>query len=152
MFSLYNWRRITINRLKELRKEKKWTQKYLAHLLNVKNTTLSKYETGQASLSEEIIIDATKVFNVTADFLLGISRFQDNISLTEDEKKVLLYYNRLKEEFKDSAKGHMVNLYREQQNVSIGNIKKENIMCIARAVLFMLNFRLFGKSNGYITE
>lgn len=117
-----------MNQLKELRNEMKWTQKYLGNLLHVKNATISKYESGKTPMTDEIIIKAAQLFNVTSDYLLGITftrnRFNKEFELTGDEKKVLSYYNKLNEEYKDSAKGYIVNLFREQQNIFTETLKK----------------------------
>jgi transcriptional regulator with XRE-family HTH domain len=115
-----------MNRLKELRYEKKWTQKHLGSLLHVRNTTISKFETGRASLTDIIIIKAAQLFDVTSDYLLGITLTRTNteLELPVNEKKILFYFNRLDEEYKDSVKGYMVDLYREQQNVFTEALKK----------------------------
>lgn len=62
-----------MNRLKELREEKNWTQKYIGSVLNVKNAAVSKYETGRAALTEDTILRLVKLFNVSSDYLLGLS-------------------------------------------------------------------------------
>lgn len=115
-----------MNRLKELRNEMKWTQRHLGTLLNVNDTTISKFETGKASITDAIIKEASKLFNVTSDYLLGLSftRTSTELVLNSDEKKILLYFNRLNEEYKDSAKGHLVDLYREQQYIFTEALKK----------------------------
>jgi transcriptional regulator with XRE-family HTH domain len=109
-----------MNRLKELRHEKKWTQRQLGTLLHVRRTTISNYETGRASLADLTIIKAAQLFNVTSDYLLGItfSRTCTDLGLNIDEKKILFYFNRLNEENRDSVKGYMVDLYKDQQNMN----------------------------------
>jgi transcriptional regulator with XRE-family HTH domain len=62
-----------MSRLKELREERNWTQKYIGSVLNVKNAAISKYETGRAALTEDTIILLAKLFNVSSDYLLGLS-------------------------------------------------------------------------------
>lgn len=108
-----------MNRLKELRSQKKLTQKDLGALLNVKSMTISNFETGRTPLTDVFIIKAAQLFNVSSDYLLGSSFTRTNIEidLSEDEKKILFYYNRLDEENKDLVKGLMIDLFREKQNV-----------------------------------
>lgn len=62
-------------RLKELRKENNITQKKLAGLLNKSETGLASWEQG---LSEPNIADIKKlcaIFDVSADYLLGIKDY-----------------------------------------------------------------------------
>ncbi|MDE5788966.1 MAG: helix-turn-helix domain-containing protein [Clostridia bacterium] len=61
------------NRIKELRKEKGLTQKQLAALLNKSETGYASWEQG---LSEPNVNDLRllcKIFEVSADYLLGIT-------------------------------------------------------------------------------
>ena len=59
-------------RLKLLRSEKKLTQKELAEKLGLNNTsTISKYESGDAMPSIEIIDKVADLFGVTVDYLMG---------------------------------------------------------------------------------
>lgn len=60
-------------RIKELRKEKNLTQKQLASLMNKSVTGLASWEQG---LSEPNVNDLRllcKIFEVSADYLLGLS-------------------------------------------------------------------------------
>lgn len=60
-------------RIKELRKEKNLTQKQLAALMNKSETGLASWEQG---LSEPNVNDLRllcKIFEVSADYLLGLS-------------------------------------------------------------------------------
>lgn len=61
------------NRVKQLREQNGWTQKYLGDKLNIKDSAISKYETGRASLSDETIVTLARLFNVSSDYLLCIS-------------------------------------------------------------------------------
>ena len=129
-----------MNRLRLLREERKWTQKYLGSLLHVKNAAISKYETGRASLTEDTIIKASQLFGVSTDYLLGLSdnktgllnyedtqtnltkiediredsSFPSKADYTADEQKLIADYHRLDEENKDYIKGRMIDLYKEQ--------------------------------------
>lgn len=60
-------------RLQELRQEKKYTQKQLAELLNTSQSQISKYETDSASLSAPILKLYAELFDVSADYILGLS-------------------------------------------------------------------------------
>ena len=58
-------------RLKEIRKEQHITQKELASLLSVSPAQISRYETGKAELSSDLIIKISNILSVSTDELLG---------------------------------------------------------------------------------
>ena len=60
--------------MKELRLEKGLTQAQLAECLGTTQKCLSFYELEKVDLSTEMIIRICKFFNVSADYLLGISK------------------------------------------------------------------------------
>ena len=64
-------------RLKELREERHITQTTLANYLHIKQNTYSQYENGQRQLSIETLISLAEFYDVSIDYLLG---------LTEEEK------------------------------------------------------------------
>ena len=60
-------------RIKNLRISKKLTQDEVAHALNVKRETVTRWETGARDIKTEITILLSKYFNVSADYLLGLT-------------------------------------------------------------------------------
>ena len=60
-------------RIKELRKEQGKTQQEIADILNTERGYYNKYEKGKHPLPIEHLITLTKYYNVTADYILGIS-------------------------------------------------------------------------------
>lgn len=60
-------------RIKELRVERGFSQVQLAKELNTTQRTVSKYELEQLDLNTHTLITLCKLFNVTADYLLGLS-------------------------------------------------------------------------------
>ncbi|MBS6503322.1 MAG: helix-turn-helix transcriptional regulator [Clostridium sp.] len=66
--------------LKELRKEKKLTQEQLAKKLNVKQSTIASIEIGRREPSNELMIDIANFFNVSLDYLNGLTsvKSEDN--------------------------------------------------------------------------
>lgn len=64
-------------RLKELRKNKNLTQQELADLINVNRVTYRNYETGLSEPKFRTLLDLSKIFNVTSDYLLGITDEND---------------------------------------------------------------------------
>jgi len=57
-------------RLKELRKQKNWTQKELANQLDIRFSHLNKYESGMHIPPIEKLVQIAELFNVTLDFLV----------------------------------------------------------------------------------
>jgi len=59
-----------MNRLKELRKNKKVTQQVVADYLGVGRDTVSKWEKGVNSIPEKKLINLSIYYNVSIDYLL----------------------------------------------------------------------------------
>ena len=57
-------------RLKELRKEKGWTQKELANQLDIRYSHLNKYESGMHIPPVEKLIHLADIFQVSLDYLV----------------------------------------------------------------------------------
>jgi len=66
-------------RLKTLRTEKNFTQKQLADKLGIVKASVSSYEQNAMYPSIDIFIKLCKIFDVSADYLLGLS---DNTDIT----------------------------------------------------------------------
>lgn len=64
---------IYLQRLKEIRKERKMTQAVLAKKLNTTNSVISRYESGKTFILTSFLIEYAKIFNVSTDYLLGLS-------------------------------------------------------------------------------
>ena len=58
-------------RIKYLREERQLNQIELAKYLKISNTTLSQYEAGNRTPSDDIKIQIANYFNVSMDYLLG---------------------------------------------------------------------------------
>lgn len=63
---------ILSQRLKELRTERKITQKQLAIILGTNNSSVCDWECGRTEPSVEYIISICRYFEVSADYLLGL--------------------------------------------------------------------------------
>lgn len=59
-------------RLKQIRKEKQFTQEYMASALSTTQQQYSKYENGVQELPARRIIEICKVLGISADWLLGL--------------------------------------------------------------------------------
>ena len=60
-------------RLKELRIENNYSQYEIANLIGIAQVTYSHYELGRRSISIQNIVKIAKIYNVSTDYLLGIS-------------------------------------------------------------------------------
>jgi transcriptional regulator with XRE-family HTH domain len=110
--------------LKELRESLGLMQKAVAKEIGISNKVLSHYENGVRLPDLHTFILLCEFYNVSADSLLDIKGKGIIDALSDDERKILSYYNRLNGDYKDSAKGHLVDLYREQQNTPEDKKKK----------------------------
>ena len=83
-----NRSKININlsskRLKDLRKQKKYTQEYIAKELDINRSLISKYEKGHTIISTTFLIEYVKLFKVSSDYLLGKI---DKITIEEKAKE-----------------------------------------------------------------
>ena len=71
--------------LTELRKDKGLTQKQLAEEFRVASSTISDYELGTRPPPVDTLIQYAKKFDVTVDYILGLTRIQDKLSSFSDE-------------------------------------------------------------------
>ncbi|MCX4286814.1 MAG: helix-turn-helix transcriptional regulator [Clostridia bacterium] len=62
-------------RLKELRQENNYTQNAVALKLGIRQQSYARYETGSGEPNLETLIALAKMFNVSVDYLLGISDY-----------------------------------------------------------------------------
>lgn len=60
-------------RLKELRRERNWTQGQVAERIGVTPSVISAYEIGIRLPSYEALLKLVRLYGVSADYLLGIS-------------------------------------------------------------------------------
>lgn len=61
-------------RIRDLREDKDLSQAELADLLNVSQTTYSRYETGKLDIPSQSLIKLAKFYNVSVDYLLGLTK------------------------------------------------------------------------------
>lgn len=66
---------IFATRLRELRTERKLTQKQLASLLNTTDDSVFSWEKGRSQPPLETVRKICKIFEVSADYLLGLKDF-----------------------------------------------------------------------------
>jgi len=64
---------ILSKRLKELRIENNYSQREIADLMGISQVTYSHYELGRRSVSIQNLVKIAKIYNVSTDYLLGLS-------------------------------------------------------------------------------
>ena len=89
------------HRLKKLRTEKKITQKKLAEILDVSQTTINAWESGRQEPSLGKIFLLSKLFNITPDYLYGFdNETKKYLNFIKNEKYLLSEDSPLTEEDK----------------------------------------------------
>ncbi len=61
------------SKIKKLREDKEFTQKQMAEMLGVSKSNVSKYEANSVEPNIDILTSYSSIFNVSIDYLLGIS-------------------------------------------------------------------------------
>ena len=60
-------------RIRDLREDRDMTQKEMAAKLNCSQQVYSNYELGQRDIPTDILIKLSYIYNVSTDYILGIS-------------------------------------------------------------------------------
>ena len=100
-------------RLKELREKRRLNQEGLAIELSVSQSTISAYEIGERTPDLETLIVIAKFFDVSLDYLVGISDVKQRIiqsDLLPDELDHLRTYRQLSIADRDKAKAYIDGL------------------------------------------
>lgn len=61
-------------RIKDLREDHDLTQQQVAQLLNISQTTYSRYENGVLDIPSSSLIALAKFYKTSVDYLLGLTR------------------------------------------------------------------------------
>lgn len=79
------------NKLKELRKQKRLTQKQVADRIGLAISAVSSYEAGSRYPSYDVLIKLARIFHVSTDYLLGMTDKKeiDVAGLNEEELEVV---------------------------------------------------------------
>lgn len=114
-------------RLKELRQKHKLTQSELAEILNLKPTAISNYESKRNEPSFDKLIALSKYFDVSCDYLLGISDAYLPVGGEVLDKDIVDFFN----------------LYQQMDSSSSKDIKE-----YAKYLIYRQNNRIKAKSHG----
>jgi transcriptional regulator with XRE-family HTH domain len=100
-------------RLKELREQRRLNQEGLALKLNVSQSTISAYEIGERVPDLETLIAIANFFNVSLDYLAGLSDLKQQIrqsDLSLNELEHLHTYRQLSDIDKEKIKAYIDGL------------------------------------------
>ena len=100
-----------MNRMKELRQEKGWTQTQLGKRIGAAKNTISGYENGDRQITPATICTLCDLFGCTADYLLGRSLSPAPVMSSQDAL-VLEAYHALPPELRRAVDG-ILEPYRE---------------------------------------
>ena len=59
-------------RIRALREDKDLSQSDIAKMLNISQSTYSRYENGNLDIPTEILISLSKYYDVSVDYILGL--------------------------------------------------------------------------------
>ncbi len=100
-------------KIKLLREELNLTQSQLAEKLGIATSSISQYESGDRIPSDDIKIKMAKFFDVSLDFLMGLSDIRNPYvfftlseyfnSLTEEEINEVIKYIMFIKKFRDNS-------------------------------------------------
>lgn len=63
-------------RIRELREDKDLTQKQVGQILNMSQTGYNQYEIGRNDIPTSVLINLSKFYNVSVDYILGLTDVQ----------------------------------------------------------------------------
>ena len=66
-------------RIRDLREDRDLTQKDLAKILSCSQQVYSNYELGQRDIPTDILIKLSRFYNVSVDYILGLSDNKNKI-------------------------------------------------------------------------
>ena len=102
-------------RLKELRKSRNISQQKLGTYLNYGYTAIANYESGRNEPSFDTLMKIAVFFDVTVDFLIGLSNEPMIMNaLSVSEVRLLEIYRRLNEETKQIIMDMIGIIYKNQ--------------------------------------
>lgn len=91
--------------LKNLRKEKKLSQKELSEILKISQSVICDYENNKVDPTTNVLLKYADFFGVSTDYLLGRENDEGNIitvapDLSSEEQRLLDYYRALPPELR----------------------------------------------------
>ena len=114
------------SRVKELRVARGMSQEVLGQILVITQQTISKIENGKYDIPTDLLIGLASFFNVTTDYILGISDIKRNLEgqikvnkTLDDNYELVMQYNELNKINKKTLNiilSRLCETQREKQN------------------------------------
>ncbi|MDY4588700.1 MAG: helix-turn-helix transcriptional regulator [Oscillospiraceae bacterium] len=108
--------------LQKLRKERGWTQDYLASRINKESSIISRYENNLQSPTFDTVRSFAAIFNVSMDYLSGMEQHSNISTVGLYESQRVLLQN-LADEFR--ANNNTAKKMTDEQCKLIGRIVEE---------------------------
>lgn len=110
-------------RFRQERELKNLSQNDLANILGVSQQSISKYENGSREAGYDLLIQMSKIFDVSIDYLLGLSNVRriENIrneQLSTEEKRIIDAYRTMNSDEKQILLGKALDLKRNSSIIS----------------------------------
>jgi transcriptional regulator with XRE-family HTH domain len=104
--------------LREIREDLGLMQTVVAKRIGISNKVLSNFENDVRLPDLHTFKLLCEFYNISADLLLEINTKHRPLTptITEDERRILTYYQKLNELNKDIARGYLANLCKDQQS------------------------------------
>jgi len=132
---------ILADKIIKLRKKNSWSQEELAEKMNVSRQAVSKWESAQTIPDLEKILQLSKLFGVTTDYLLKDEiedeEFTDDTSLDTTVKKISI---------------EEANTYIEQRKKASRLIALATFLCIISPITLIVLGMLSEQPNAIVTE
>ena len=66
-----------LENLRALREDKDWSQKQMAELLNIQQTTYSDYELGKLNIPIAVLKKLAEIHETSVDYILGLTSVKE---------------------------------------------------------------------------
>ena len=111
-------------RIRKLRESRNMTQTELSEILGMKTyTTVSKWEKNENFPKGKDLKKLAEIFNVTSDYLLGLSDTElGKITTQNNHPKILTIYNQLEEPKQEKVLDYATVLLNEQNNMKTSTV------------------------------
>ncbi|MCF6466389.1 helix-turn-helix domain-containing protein [Clostridium sp. Cult2] len=119
------------DRLKELRIESGILQRELADYLKVSRVTITQYESGNRSPDDEIKKKIAKYFNVSLDYLMGVSDVKNPYSeksIEEEYKEEIQALEKFRQVMINKGLDYKNKTYEELAEIVVKHIKVQDIL------------------------
>lgn len=81
--------------IRQARKARNWTQEQLAEAVGTTQQTINRWESGNTEPKVSDLKKISSALGITLSFLLGIDEVGESEILSNDEKKLILYFRQL---------------------------------------------------------